>query len=58
MSELSILELESEHIELLPERETLFLNTFIGIQVNQHAFAVAKFGHTNVAVASNVVVVG
>ena len=37
MSELSIAELESEHIELLPERETMFLNTYI----HQHAFAVA-----------------
>ena len=54
MSELSILELESEHIELLPERETLF----ISIHVNQHAFAVAGFGHTNVAVANNVVIIG
>jgi hypothetical protein len=58
MSELSILELESEHIELLPERETLFLHTFISVHVNQHAFAVAGFGHTNVAVAANVVVIG
>ena len=58
MSELSIVELESEHAELLPERETLFLNTYIGVQVNQHAFAVAAFGHTNVAVASNVVIIG
>jgi hypothetical protein len=58
MSELSIVELESEHVELLPERETLFLNTFIGVQVNQHAFAVAAMGHTNVAVAANVVVIG
>ena len=31
MSELSIVELESEHAELLPERETLFLNTYIGV---------------------------
>jgi len=43
----------AEHAELLPERETLFLNTYIN--VHQHAFAVAAFGHTNVAVASNVV---
>jgi hypothetical protein len=58
MSELSIVELESEHAELLPERETLFLNTFISVHVNQHAFAVAGFGRTNVAVANNVVVIG
>jgi hypothetical protein len=57
MSELSIDELESEHAELLPERETLFLNTYIGIQVNQHAFAQAGFGHTNVAVAANVIII-
>ena len=56
MSELSLIELESEHAELLPERETLFLNTYIN--VHQHAFAAAGFGHTNVAVASNVVVIG
>jgi hypothetical protein len=56
MSELSLVELESEHAELLPERETLFLNTYIN--VHQHAFAVAGFGHTNVAVASNVVIIG
>lgn len=57
MSELSIDELESEHAELLPERETLFLNTYIGIQVNQHAFAQAGYGHTNVAVAANVIII-
>jgi hypothetical protein len=56
MSELSIDELEAEHAELLPERETMFLNTYIGLQVNQHAFAVAAFGRTNVAIASNVIV--
>ncbi len=59
MSELSIVELESEHAELLPERETMFLNTFISfIHVDQHAFALAQFGLRNVAVASNVVVIG
>jgi len=60
MSELSIVELESEHAELLPERETLFLNTtFIGlVHIDQHAFSLAQFGFKNVAVASNVVVIG
>jgi hypothetical protein len=59
MSELSIVELESEHAELLPERETLFLNTFINfVHVDQHAFALAQFGFKNVAVAGNVVVIG
>jgi hypothetical protein len=56
MSELSLVELESEHVELLPERETLFLNTYI--TVNNFAFAAAGFGHTNVAVASNVTIIG
>ena len=56
MSELSIAELESEHAELLPERETLFLNTYIN--VSQHAFAAAGFGFSNVAVASNVAIIG
>jgi hypothetical protein len=55
MSELSIDELESEHAELLPERETMFLNTYIS--VHQNAFAVAGFGRTNVAIASNAIVV-
>jgi hypothetical protein len=54
MSELSIAELESEHGELLPERETMFLNTYIGIQVNNYAHATAFFG---VAVATNNVVI-
>jgi hypothetical protein len=59
MSELSIVELESEHAELLPERETLFLNTYIGrVNVDQHAFAQAGFGFKNVAVASNTVNIG
>jgi hypothetical protein len=54
MSELSIDELESEHAELLPERETMFFNTYIGVQNNAYAFA--AFGHTNVAVATNIVI--
>jgi hypothetical protein len=49
MSELSILELETEHAELLPERETLFLfgngnfshNTNISHNVSSHQTAVA-----------------
>jgi hypothetical protein len=52
MSELSIAEMESEHAEVLPERETMFLNTYIGVQNNAYAFA--GFGHTNVAIAANV----
>ena len=59
MSELSIVELESEQAELLPERETLFLNTFIGhVHIDQHAFSLAQFGFKNVAIATNVVVIG
>ncbi len=56
MSELSIVELENEHAEVLPERETLFLNTYIN--VHQHAVAVAGFGFSNVAVATNVAIIG
>lgn len=54
MSELSIDELESEHADLLPERETLFFNTYNTFNtyfVSQHAAAVAAFG--GVAYASN-----
>ena len=51
MSELSIDELESEHADLLPERETLFFNTYNTYFVSQHAAAVAAFG--GVAYASN-----
>ena len=59
MSELSILELETEHAELLPERETLFI---IGghnhnVTVHQTALAIAAFGHHNLAVAVNVAIV-
>jgi hypothetical protein len=54
MSELSIDELEAEHAELLPERETMFLNTYIGVQ---YAHATAAFGFVNVATASNSVVI-
>jgi hypothetical protein len=57
MSDLSIVELESEHAELLPERETLFLNTYNTYFVNQHAVAVAALGFKNVAIASNSVVI-
>ncbi len=60
MSELSILELETEHAELLPERETLFI---IGghnhhVTVNQTALALAAYGHDNTAVAVNVALIG
>jgi hypothetical protein len=54
MSELSINELESEHAELLPERETMFLNSYIGVQ---YAHATAAFGLVNVANASNTVII-
>jgi hypothetical protein len=62
MSELSILELETEQAELLPERETLILNGVVGafnfVVVSQHAHATAAFGAFNTAVASNVSVIG
>ena len=62
MSELSVLELESEHAELLPERETLFLNGVVGfhnhVTVHQTAFAAAFDGHHNTAIASNVSIIG
>ena len=61
MSELSILELETEHAELLPERETLFLiglGSHNHVSVNQTALAIAAYGHHNTAVAVNVAVIG
>ncbi len=62
MSELSILELETEHAELLPERETMILNGVVGfgnvVIVHQTAVAAAGFGAFNTAVASNVSVIG
>jgi hypothetical protein len=65
MSELSILELETEHVELLPEREALgiFVN-FGGNYVSQHANSIAvAFGSRNggnlaASSASNVAIVG
>ena len=49
MSELSILELETEHAELLPERETLFIIGLGGhnhhVTVNQTALAIASRDH-------------
>jgi len=59
MSELSILELETEHVELLPEREALGAIAWqIGlVNINQNAAAVAAFGGINVAKATNVAVV-
>jgi hypothetical protein len=67
MSELSILELETEHAELLPEREALSLvhGGFVGggnhVSVTQVAVASAHDG-TNandapIAVAANVAIV-
>jgi hypothetical protein len=62
MTELSVLELETEHAELLPQRETLIFNGIIGahnhVSVDQHAFAAAGFGFHNTAIASNVSVIG
>jgi hypothetical protein len=62
MSELSILELETEHAELLPERETLFLNGVVGgfnhVTVHQTAVAVAGAGVFNSAHATNVSIIG
>jgi hypothetical protein len=66
MSELSILELETEHVELLPEREALgiFAN-FGGNYVSQHATSVAialggnrSGGNLAASSASNVAIVG
>lgn len=54
MPELSIDELESEHAETLPERETLFFNTYF---IHNNAIAVAGLGFVNVATASNNVVI-
>jgi hypothetical protein len=61
MSELSIVEMETETIELLPERETLFLNGVSGfgnrVSVHQTAVAVAGHGFFNQANASNVSII-
>jgi hypothetical protein len=58
MSELSILELDTEHAELLPEREALGTHVF----VKQVAVAkVLDFGgiyDTNTAVAGNAIIIG
>jgi hypothetical protein len=58
MSELSILELETEHAELLPEREALgnFAFQFGAINVSQQAQATAAFGFINHASATNVII--
>ena len=63
MSELSILELETEHAELLPERETLFIIGLGGhnhhVTVNQTALAIAAGDHSsNTAVAVNLALIG
>jgi hypothetical protein len=61
MTELSILELETEQAELLPERETLFLNGVGGfgnhVTVHQTAVAFAGHGFVNTATAVNVSVI-
>jgi hypothetical protein len=59
MSELSILELETEHAELLPEREALSIQhgQYLGghnhVDVHQVAIATAGKGDDPVATASN-----
>jgi len=66
MSELSILELETEHVELLPEREALGIFVFLGggNHVHQSATAVAvaigsrNGGNLAAASATNVAIVG
>ena len=63
MSELSILELETEHAEPLPEREAL--NGFHGyinggrnhVDVTQTAVAVAKHGQVNTATATSTAII-
>ena len=59
MSELSILELDAEQADVLPERETLFLN-FQHVSVRQTAVAVADshgFIAPAIATATNVAIV-
>ena len=61
MSELSILELDAEQADLLPERETLFLNFGTHVSIHQSATAVAIGGQLSLggahASASNVAIV-
>ena len=61
MSELSIVELETEQAELLPERETLFFNGVSGfgnhVSVHQTAVAFAGHGFFNSATATNVSII-
>lgn len=62
MSELSILELETEHAEVLPERDTLLVLGAINgghnhVIVAQSANALAGGGFFNTAAAVNVAVV-
>ena len=61
MSELSIVELETEQADLLPERETLFLNGVSGafnhVSVHQTAVAFAGGGAFNQANAGNLSVI-
>jgi hypothetical protein len=60
MSELSILELETEHAELLPEREALGI--FVSVKVvqvaNAEAFSIHGFANYNTAVAGNAILIG
>jgi hypothetical protein len=61
MSELSILELETEQAELLPARETLILNGVSGafnhVHVHQTAVAFAGGGVFNTASAGNLSII-
>jgi hypothetical protein len=59
MSELSILELETEHAELLPEREALgnFAFQFGLVNVSQQAQATAFAGAINHASATNIIII-
>ena len=62
MSELSILELETEHAEVLPEREALSIHVGGGnrVSVSQVSVAIASHGTDPLATATNtaIIVVG
>ncbi len=58
MSELSILELETEHAELLPEREALGVFIKVVQVANAEAFSIHGFDNYNTAVAGNAIIVG
>ena len=60
MSELSILELETEHAELLPEREALGIHVSVKVVQVSNAEASSFFGlgNTNFAEAGNAILIG